>query len=142
MKRRFYIVAIGEALSVFAVCFALSACRSQSVTSTPTIVFSQVPAENSDAPEQARILAGRVTGAQPGQRIVLYARNDGRWAVQPRPEQPFAKIDDDGRWAGSTQLGSDYAALLVEPGYGPPELTETLPAVGPGVAALAIVNDR
>jgi hypothetical protein len=142
MKRRFYIVAIGEALSVLAVCFALSACRSPSVTSTPTIVFSQVPAENSDAPDQARILAGRVTGARPGQRIVLYARNDGRWAIQTRSEQPFAKIDDGGRWAGSTQLGPDYAALLVEPGYGPPELTETLPAVGPGVAALAIVNDR
>jgi hypothetical protein len=31
---------------------------------------------------------------------------------------------------------------LVEDGYGPPELTESLPAVGPAVAALAIVNDR
>jgi hypothetical protein len=142
MKCQFHIATVCEALSVFAICFALSACRSQSVTSTPTIVFSQVPAENSSAPEQARILAGRVTGVRPGQRIVLYARNDGRWAIQSRPEQPFTKVDDDGRWAGSTQLASDYAALLVEPGYGPPELTETLPAIGPGVAALAIVNDR
>src|ERR1700687_5650149 len=142
MKRRFYIVAIGEALSVFAACFSLSACRSQSVTSTPTIVFSQVPAEDSDAPEQARILAGRATGARAGQRIVLYARNDGRWAIQPRSEPPFTKIDGDGRWTVSTQLGSDYAALLVDPGYSPPELTESLPAVGLGVAALVIVNDR
>ncbi|MBZ5574880.1 MAG: hypothetical protein LAO09_23750 [Acidobacteriia bacterium] len=83
-----------------------------------------------------------MTGARPGQRIVLYARNDGRWAIQPRSEQPFTKIDDDGRWAGSTQLGSDYAALLVEPGYSPPELAESLPAVGTSVGALAIVNDR
>jgi hypothetical protein len=142
MKRRFYIVAIGEALSVFAVCFALNACRSQSVTSTPTVVFSQVPAENSDAPEQARIISGRVTGARPGQRIILYARKDGRWGVQPSSGEPFTKIEHDGRWAGSTQLGSDYAALLVEPGYRPPELTESLPAVGPGLTALAIVNDR
>lgn len=142
MKRRFYIVAIGQALSVFAVYFVLSACRPQSATSTPTIVFSQVPAENSDAPEQARIIAGRVTGARAGQRIVLYARNDGRWGVQPYSGEPFTKIEDDGGWAGSTHLGSDYAALLAEPGYSPPELTESLPAVGPGVAALAIVNDR
>lgn len=142
MKRRFYIVAIGEALSVLAVCFALSACRSQSVTTTPTIVFSQVPAEHSDEPEQASILAGRVTGARSGQRIVLYARTDGRWTVQQYAGEPFTKIENDGRWAGSTQLGSDYAALLVEPGYRPPELTESLPAVGPGLAALAIVNDR
>jgi hypothetical protein len=31
---------------------------------------------------------------------------------------------------------------LVEPGYKPPELTESLPAIGKGVAALAIVNDQ
>jgi hypothetical protein len=142
MKCHSYLVAICEALSVFAVCVALTACRSQPVTSTPTIVFSQVPAENSNAPEQARIIAGRVTGARPGQRIVLYARNDGRWGVQPYSGEPFTKIEDDGRWAGSTQLGSDYAALLVETGYRPPELTESLPVVGPDVAALAIVNDR
>ena len=142
MKRHFYIVALSEALFVFAVCFALSACRSQSVQSTPTIFFSQVPAEHVGGPDQTGAIAGRVTGARSEQRIVRYARNDGRWAVQPRSEQPFTKIDDDGRWAGSTQLGSDYAALLVEPGYSPPELTESLPAVGPGVAALAIVNDR
>ena len=142
MKRQFHIATVCEELSVFAICFALSACRSQSVTSTPTIVFSQVPAQDSDAAEQAHIIAGRVTGVRPGQRIVLFARNDGRWAVQLRSEQPFTKIDDDGRWAGSTQPGSDYAALLVEPGYSPPELTESLPAVGPGVAALAIVNNR
>lgn len=142
MKRRFYILAIGEALSLFAVCFALSACRSQPVASTPTIVFSQVPAENSGGTDQERIIAGRVTGARPGQRIVLYARTEGRWGVQPYPAGPFTKMDNDGRWTGSTQPGSYYAALLVEAGYNPPELTESLPAVGSGVAALAIVDDR
>jgi hypothetical protein len=142
MRRQFHIATAYEALSVFAICFALSACRSEPISSTPTIVFSQVPAQDSDAAEQARIIAGRVTRFRPGQRIVLYTRNDGRWAVQPRSEQPFTKIDNDGRWSGSTQLGSDYAALLVEPEYSPPELTESLPAVGPGVAALTIVNDR
>jgi hypothetical protein len=144
MKRHFYIVivALCEALVVFAVCFTLSACQSQSVPSTPTIFFSQVPAEYVGGPDQTGAIAGRVTGARSAQRIVLYARNDGRWAVQPRPEHPFTKIDDDGRWAGSTQLGSYYAALLVEGGYSPPKLTESLPGIGPGVAALAIVNDR
>jgi len=141
MKRRFY-TAICEALAVFAACLALSSCRSPQATSTPTIVFSHVPTEDSDAPKQARVIAGRATGARPGQRIVLYARNDGRWGIQPYSGEPFVKIEEDGRWAGSGQLGSDYAALLVEPGYSPPELTESLPAVGSGVAASAIVNDR
>lgn len=142
MKRPFHILAIGEATFAFVLCFALSACRSQPAASTPTIVFSQVPVVKSDAPEPTRITAGRVTGARAGQRIVLYVRNDGRWQVQPYSGEPFTKMEADGRWAGSTQLGSDYAALLVEPGYSPPELTESLPAVGPGVAALAIVDDR
>jgi hypothetical protein len=99
MKRHFYIVALCEALFVFAVYFELSACRSQSVPSAPTIFFSQVPAEHAGGPDQTGAIAGRVTGARAGQRIVLYARNDGRWAGQPRSEQPFAKIDDDGGWA-------------------------------------------
>jgi hypothetical protein len=119
----------------------LTGCRSQPVALTPTIVFSQVPLENSGAPDQMHPIAGRVTGARSGQRIVLYARNDGRWGVQPHSGQPFTKIEDDG-WAGYTQPGSDYAALLVEPGYNPPELTESLPAVGPGVVAVVIVNHR
>lgn len=142
MKVRFYILAIGEALSVLAVCFVLSACRPQSATTTPTIVFSQVPAKDTDTPERVSAIAGHVTGARSGQRIVLYARNDGRWGVQPYSGEPFTKIENDGRWASSTQLGSAYAALLVEPGYSPPQLTESLPSVGPGLAALAIVNDR
>lgn len=142
MKRLFYIVTTCEALSVISMCLAFCACRSQPAGSTPTIVFSQVPDENADIPEQARILAGRVTGARSGQRIVLYARNDGRWGVQPHLGGPFTKIADDGRWTSSTQLGSDYAALLVDPEYSPPELTESLPPVGPVVEASAIVDSR
>jgi hypothetical protein len=141
MKIQVYI-AIGNAVSILAVCFALGACRSQQATSTPTIVFSQVPAENSEPPDKMRTITGRVTGARSGQRIVLYARNDGRWGVQPHSGEPFTKIEDDGGWSCSTQLGSDYAALLTNPGYSPPELTESLPAVGSVVTAVAMVNGR
>jgi hypothetical protein len=142
MKLQFYTMSIGEALSIFALCLTLTSCRSQAVAPTPTIIFSQVPAENPDAPNQTNVIEGRVTGAKSGQRIVLYARNDGRWGVQPHSEQPFTKVEDDGRWAATTQLGTEYAALLVEPSYSPPELTESLPALGLSVAALAIVNHR
>ena len=141
MKRHACVVAISEVLSVLVVCFALSACRSQPVTSTPTIVFSQVPAANSDVPGRPHIIGGSVTGARPGQRIVLYAKDVGRWGVQRYSGEPFTKIQEDGTWSTSTQLGSDYAALLVEPGYSPPELSESLP-VGPGVVASAVVDDR
>ncbi|HTT24581.1 MAG TPA: hypothetical protein VMG82_37035 [Candidatus Sulfotelmatobacter sp.] len=139
MKIRLYSVAIGRGLSI--VSFLLCACRSNLVAPTPTVVISQVPTDNSKTPEQARIL-GHVTGARPSQRLVLYARTEGRWGIQPSPAEPFTRIENDGHWASSTQLGSEYAALLVDAGFSPPELTESLPNVGSGVAASAIVNDR
>jgi len=142
MKVLPYILELGKALSIFAASFALCACHSQPATSAPTIVFDQVPRENSSAPNQTHPLAGRVTGARSEQRIVLYAMNNGRWGVQLQSGQPFTKIEAGGRWTGSTDLGSEYAALLVEPDYTPPQQTESLPAVGPGVTALEIVDDR
>jgi len=36
--------------------------------------------------------------------------------------------------------GIQYAALLVDPTYNPPEQTESLPIVGNSVVALAVVN--
>ena len=142
MKRRPYIVAIGKALSVLGACFALGACHSQPAKTSPTITFSRVPAANSVAPAHSSAITGRVRAARSGERVVLYARHDGRWEIQLQGSQPFLDLGEDGRWMGSTRLESAYAALLVEPGYSPPELTESLPAVGPKVTALAAVNDQ
>jgi hypothetical protein len=86
------------------------------------------------------IVDGRVTGAAPGQRIVLYAKTDGRWGVCRQPGTPFTNIETDGRWKASVHLGIQYAALLVDPSYNPPEQTESLPIVGNGVVAMAVVN--
>jgi hypothetical protein len=54
--------------------------------------------------------------------------------------QPFTTIESDGRWKASVHLGLQYAALLVDPTYDPPQQTETLPIAGKGVVALAVVN--
>jgi hypothetical protein len=142
MKVQFSIVELSKALSIFAVSFALCACHSHRATSPPKIVFNQVPAADPSSPQETSPLAGRVTDAQSGQRIVLYARRDGRWDIQLQSGQPSTKIKRDGSWAGLTLIGSHYAALLVDPSYRPPELTESLPAVGAGVAASEIVDVR
>jgi hypothetical protein len=39
-------------------------------------------------------------------------------------------------------LGIQYAALLVDPTYNPPQQTESLPIVGNGVVALAVVDGK
>jgi hypothetical protein len=127
----------------------LTGCHSSSKVSAPTVAFSQVAAAYQESPYKigmterdykTGIVNGRVTGAAPGQRIVLYAKTDGRWGVCRQPGTPFTNVETDGWWKATVHLGIQYAALLVDPSYSPPEQTESLPIVGNGVVALAVVN--
>jgi hypothetical protein len=132
--------------------FVLTGCHSSSRLSAPTVAFSKVPAAYQENPYKidiiedrdykTDIIEGSARGARPGQRIVLYAKTDGRWGVCRQSGQPFTNIEVDGRWKASVYLGIQYAALLVDPTYNPPEQTESLPSVGNGVEALAVVNGR
>jgi hypothetical protein len=149
MMSRPHIVAHTATLSVLLVYFVLTGCHSSSRNSAATVAFSKVAAAYQESPYKTDIterdyktdiIEGRVTGARSGQRIVLYAKTDGRWGVCRQSGQPFTNIETDGRWKASVHLGIRYAALLVEPTYNPPEQTESLPLVGNGVVALAVVN--
>ena len=60
-------------------------------------------------------IGGRVTGARPGQRIVIYTKS-GVWWVQPLTAQPFTTVEPDGTWKNTIHLGMEYAALLVDDG--------------------------
>ena len=84
-------------------------------------------------------IAGRVSGAGNGQRIVLYARS-GDWYVQPYADQPFTAIQPDSTWTSSTHLGTEYAALLVDADYRPLARTPALPGIGGGVAAVTVTE--
>ena len=148
MSRR-HIVAGTARFSALLVYFVLIGCHSSSKNSSPTVAFSKIAAAYQESPYKTGIterdyktdmINGRVTGARPGQRIVLYAKTDGRWGVCRQSGQPFTNIESDGRWKALVHLGLQYAALLVDPTYNPPEQTESLPIVGNGVVALAIVN--
>jgi hypothetical protein len=149
MMSRPHVVAHIATLSVLLVYFVLTGCHSSSKTSAPTVAFSKVAAAYQESPYKADIterdyktdiIEGRATGARPGQRIVLYAKTDGRWGVCRQSGQPFTNIETDGRWKASVHLGIQYAALLVDPTYNPPEQTESVPIVGNGVVAVAVVN--
>src|SRR5579859_2677593 len=151
MVSRLHILANTATLSVLLAYFVLTGCHSSSKNSPPTLAFGKVAAAYQESPYKTDIterdyktdiIDGRVTGAQPGQRIVLYAKTDGRWGVCRQSDQPFTNIEADGRWKASVHLGLQYAALLVEPTYNPPEQTESLPIVGNGVVALAVVNGK
>ena len=125
--------------TVFVCAVALMACRSEKPEETPAITFTKIPPAAEGGRERLDTISGRVTGARPGQRIVVYAKS-GPWWVQPWPEHPFTSIESDSIWSTQTHLGYEYAALLVNADYHPAPTIDVAPILGSSVKALKIVN--
>ena len=117
-----------------AICLLLSGCGVQRIgsraTTGPTVEFTSVPTAGAGNPEKLSAIKGRVIGAQPGQQIVLYAKGETAWWVQPFANQPFTKIQPDSKWSNSTHPGTEYAALLVGSDFQPPLTSDVLPTAG------------
>ena len=100
-------------------------------SASPRIEFTSVPVAGAGNPEKVSTIKGRVIGAQPGQQIVLYARDQTeQWWIQPFTNRPFTKIQPDSEWSNYTHPGTDYAALLVGADFQPPLTTRVLPTAG------------
>ena len=123
------------------VCVLLSGCHAPGASAKPTIEFSKVPQAEEGGPDKVDTVEGRVTNARAGQQIVLFAKS-GVWWVQPLANQPFTTIQSDSSWKSSTHFGTEYAALLVEPGYSPPITTDVLPTEGGSVIAVATTKGK
>jgi hypothetical protein len=117
----------------------LSSCRTLRHPEEPSIEFSRVPPAGEGNDEILETIQGRVTGAGPGQRIVLFSRS-GKWWIQPFIGQPFTSIQPDATWKSSTHPGSAYAALLVDSRYHPSLTLSSLPQKGGPVLAAAAVQ--
>jgi hypothetical protein len=119
-------------------CLFAIACRSPAAA--PSIEFTTVPQADAGGPGTLAPIAGRATGVQPNQRIVLFTRSDQGWWVQPFRSRPFTEIASDATWKSSIHLGQEYAALLVDAEYRPPATAESLPELGGGIVAVARVS--
>jgi hypothetical protein len=128
--RRRTILAVAGAL--------LSGCRSPQASTEPSIEFTRIPQADEGGREKHDIIQGRVNGARPGQQVVLYSRS-GVWWVQPLVDHPFTKLEGS-IFSNAIHLGTEYAALLVDPGYRPADTVKQLPSRGGGVAAVASVK--
>lgn len=106
-------------------------------SAAPSIKFSRVPPAGEGGPDKLDSIEGSVNNASAGERIVLYAKAGSVWWIQPLATQPFTPIASDSTWKTSSHLGTEYAALLVDPGYAPALTLKALPAKGKGVAAVA-----
>jgi len=105
----------------------------------PSIEITRVPPVGAGGPQKLDFIAGSVHGAKPNQQIVLFAYA-GVWWAQPYAAQPSTKILSDGSWKNSTHLGTQYAAVLADASYVPPEESSALPQIGSGIYAVAIVK--
>jgi signal transduction histidine kinase len=117
----------------------LPGCRLRPAHGAPSVELTEIPRADAGGTARQGTIAGRVTGASPGQRIVLYARSD-QWYVQPFVDQPFTPIRPDSTWTSATHLGTEYAALVVDGDYRPAPVVSTLPGLGGGVAAIAVAD--
>jgi hypothetical protein len=113
-------------------------CRPHQVAA-PLIEFTQLPPAGEGSADTFHAVAGRVTGARRGQRIVLFARS-GAWWVQPAAEHPYTTIRPDSTWSSSIHPGNAYAALLVDDSYQPPMTLNALPRNGGLVHAIAMAD--
>ena len=129
----------GSRVLLFLLVVVLGGCSRWITRVEPSIEFIRVPPVSEGGPDTAGTIEGRVIGTRSGQQIVLFARS-GQWWVQPFANQPFTKIQADSKWSSSTHLGTEYAALLVEPGYRPSATMDSLPTVGGAVVAIASVK--
>lgn len=123
---------------VLSSCLLIAGCGHHA--SKPLITFTRVPPAGEGGPDKLDNIEGRVRGAKPGERIVLYAKAGSIWWIQPLAMQPFTPIESDSTWKTSTHLGSEYAAILVEPGYVPALTLKTLPPTGPEVSSTVSVR--
>jgi hypothetical protein len=113
-----------------------ASCHSRSGPSGPSIEFTRIPPAADSGPDKLDIIEGQVIGGTPGQKIVLYAKS-GTWWVQPLVTEALTKVQANSKWINSTHLGTEYAAMLVEPDYRPPPTMSELPTPGGGVVAVA-----
>lgn len=133
---------IRKSLLLMVACAMLfSGCHSRqgSKGSGASIEFTRIPPAEVTRTDKIDLIQGKVSGAQPGQQVVLYAKI-GNWRLQPLSSFPFTEIHRDATWINMIHLGSEYAALLVGPDYRPQASMDILPKPGGDIAAIATVQ--
>ncbi|MGJ5814437.1 glycoside hydrolase family 16 protein [Paludibaculum fermentans] len=120
-------------------CLFTGCSRPQANEAKPSIEFTMVPAVGPGGPKLIDGIAGRVKGAKPGQKLVIYARS-GVWWVQPFSNTPNTEILPDSTWKSPTHMGTDYAALLVDRDYSPEPTMPSLPHPGGKIHAVSEVS--
>jgi signal transduction histidine kinase len=68
-------------------------------------------------------------------RVVVYARWEEGWWLQPFAWSDTINIRPDGQWETQTHGGTEFAALVVRAGYKPAPMVDVIPKLGGDVLA-------
>jgi hypothetical protein len=128
--------------AVFLVAFAVTGSMAASRTlGAPRISITQIPPADAGEGGGLERIGGVVRGrVASGARVVVYAYTDGHWFVQPGGGVAFTP-ETGPDWTASTHSGTQYAALLVGPGFDPPPVALSLPS-GENVLASTEIGGR
>jgi hypothetical protein len=111
---------------------------SNPTTTTPFLLFTEVPHAACGETQKLGDIAGEVRGISDPENynVVVYALTD-KWYVQPDVNQPMTRVSPDGSWHNSAYLGGTYVALLVPRAFKPRPVTIAEPQAAEGVIAFA-----
>jgi hypothetical protein len=130
-------------LLLFAMCVALAGCHAGTKRDVEAkISFTQVPQWNTGDRNEHDVIEGTVRGARQGQRMVLYSKCGNLWWLQPLLTSPYTAILPNKEWRNEIHLGTEYAALLVDPSYHPAAVLRRLPERGGAVADVAVARGQ
>lgn len=106
------------------------------------IEMIEIPPAAKGGPDTRANIAGRITGdVPPDSRVVIYARDDGVWFIQPTTNAKHS-IASDGSWSSWTHTGTAYAVLVVPADFVPLRTLDSLPLVRSDVFARVVVDGR
>jgi hypothetical protein len=69
-------------------------CRGRGAWQAPRIEITTIPPADKGGPDVLDVIAGRVVGAAPGQRVVIFSKSRVWW-VQPERQRPYTEIQAD-----------------------------------------------
>lgn len=91
------------------------------------ITFITIPPYDAKGgPTTSADIEGQVDGVKDAEqyRIILYAKTDSTWWVQPLAAARYTLLDRNGRFFSWTHTGTRYAALLAHKGFVAPEAVD------------------
>lgn len=125
---------IGKALLIVLFIALLLTGLLYMIAPEPSIQITH-PANAGTFPQMDSIEGQVVANTPSYYKVVIYSYTD-KWYVQPFENSPKTTIISvgpwlwkwsQGKWAARVHCGSEYAALLVNPGYNPPNQTDAPP---------------